>query len=49
MIYGKDPITQETIEINDWLNESDDNILLIISKSEKNISFSRSDSKKKIK
>lgn len=49
MIYGKDPITQETIEINDWLNESDDNILLIISKSEKNISFSRSDSKKKNK
>lgn len=44
MIYGKDPITKETIEINEWLNETDDNILLILDKSAKNVSFSRSDS-----
>ena len=44
MIYGKDPITKETIEINEWLNESDDNILLILDKSSKNVSFSSSES-----
>ena len=49
MIYGKDPITKETLEINEWLNESDDNILLILDKSVKNISFSRSDSAAKNK
>ena len=32
MIYGEDPITKESLEINEWLNESDDNILLIIDK-----------------
>ena len=46
MIYGKDPITKETIEINEWLSESDDNILLIIDKSAKNVGFSHSDSGK---
>lgn len=49
MIYGKDPITKETLEINEWLNETDDNILLILDKSTKNISFSRSDSAAKNK
>ena len=49
MIYGKDPITKETIEINEWLNETDDNILLILDKSAKNVSFSRSDSAAKNK
>jgi len=49
MIFGKDPITKETIEINEWLSESDDNILLIIDKSAKNVSFSRSDSATKNK
>ena len=49
MIYGKDPITKETIEINEWLSETDDNILLIIDKSAKNVSFSRSDSEIKNK
>ena len=44
MIYGKDPITKETIEINEWLNATDDNILLILDKSAKNVSFSRSES-----
>ena len=44
MIYGKDPITKETIEINEWLDETHDNILLILDKSAKNVSFSRSDS-----
>ena len=49
MIYGKDPITKETLDINQWLNESDDNILLILDKSAKNVSFSRSDSAAKNK
>ena len=49
MIYGKDPITKETIDINEWLNDSGDNILLIIDKSAKNVSFSRSDSAMKNK
>ena len=49
MMYGKDPITKETIEINEWLNETDDNILLILDKSAKNVSFSRSDSAAKNK
>jgi hypothetical protein len=49
MIYGKDPITKETIEINEWLSENDDNILLIIDKSIKNVSLSRSESEKKNK
>jgi len=44
MIYGKEPITKETIEINEWLDETHDNILLILDKSAKNVSFSRSDS-----
>jgi len=42
MIYGEDPITKESLEINEWLNESDDNILLIIDKNIKNISLTPS-------
>ena len=49
MIYGKDPITKETIEINEWLSENDDNILLIIDKSIKNVSLSQSETEKKNK
>lgn len=41
MIYGKNPITLEKIEIYTWLNESPDNILLIVPKNNK-ISFSAS-------
>ena len=26
-IYGKDPLTKDTIEINEWLNENDDNYI----------------------
>lgn len=49
MIYGKDPITKETIEVNEWLSENDDNILLIIDKSIKNVSLSQSETEKKNK
>ena len=42
MIYGQDPITKEYLKINDWLNESDDNILLIIDKNIKNITLTPS-------
>ena len=50
MIYGEDPITKESLKINDWLNESDDNILLIIDKNIKNITLTPSynPTKKKI-
>ena len=49
MIYGKDPITKETIEVNEWLSENDDNILLIIDKSIKNVTLSQSETEKKNK
>jgi len=42
MIYGEDPITKESLEINEWLNENDDNILLVIDKNIKNISLTPS-------
>lgn len=48
-IYGKDPLTKDTIEINEWLNENDDNILIIINKNIQNLSFSRSETLKKNK
>ena len=42
MIYGQDPITKEYLKINNWLNESDDNILLIIDNNIKNITLTPS-------
>ena len=41
-MYGYDPINLEKRNVNEWLIESDDNILLIIDKS--NINFSKSKS-----
>ena len=41
IIYGKDPISLEKINIYDWLNESPDNILLIFDKNN-SIDFTRS-------
>lgn len=42
-IYGKNPITLEKLNVNEWLSESNDNILLIFDKN-KNLSFSNSQS-----
>ena len=41
-MYGYDPILLEKRNINEWLNESDDNILLIFDKSQLNFSKSPS-------
>lgn len=40
-IYGKNPITLEKINVNEWLSESNDNILLIFDKNT-NLNFSNS-------
>ena len=39
-MYGYDPILLEKRELNEWLNESDDNILLVFNRN--SISFSKS-------
>ena len=43
IIYGKNPITLENIDVVEWLLENDDNILLIFDK-KSNLSFSKSQS-----
>ena len=42
-IYGKNPITLEKLNVNEWLSENNDNILLIFDK-KSNLSFSKSQS-----
>tara|TARA_Y100000389_G_C17465180_1_gene524850 strand:- start:716 stop:1921 length:1206 start_codon:yes stop_codon:yes gene_type:complete len=46
MIYGYDPIYLEKIEVNEWLKEDNDNILLVIEDSKDNINFSKTSLKK---
>tara|TARA_B100000900_G_scaffold104452_1_gene86694 strand:+ start:5542 stop:7083 length:1542 start_codon:yes stop_codon:yes gene_type:complete len=47
-IYGKNPITLEKINVNDWLSESNDNILLIFDKNS-NLNFSNSNTNNSVK
>ena len=42
MIYGYDPIFLEKIEVNEWLKEDEDNILLVIEDSENQVNLSKS-------
>ena len=44
-IYGKNPITLENINIYDWLAESNDNILLLINKNDRELQSSKISSK----
>ncbi len=46
MIYGYDPIFLEKIEVNEWLKEDKDNILLVIEDSENQVNLSKSFLKK---
>ena len=46
MIYGYDPIFLEKIEVNEWLKEDEDNILLVIEDSNDQVNLSKTFLKK---
>tara|TARA_B100001093_G_scaffold113103_1_gene105501 strand:+ start:105 stop:1397 length:1293 start_codon:yes stop_codon:yes gene_type:complete len=46
MIYGYDPIYLEKIEVNKWLEEDDDNFLLVLEDSKNKVNISKSFNKK---
>ena len=46
MIYGYDPIFLEKKEVNEWLKEDEDNILLVIEDSNDQVNLSKSFLKK---
>tara|TARA_B100001093_G_scaffold375218_1_gene360277 strand:- start:3455 stop:4708 length:1254 start_codon:yes stop_codon:yes gene_type:complete len=46
MIYGYDPIYLEKIEVNEWLQEDNDNFLLVLEDSSEKINISKSFNKK---
>lgn len=48
-MYGYDPILLEKREVNSWINESSENILIVLKKNNSKISFTKSKSSKNSK